>query len=179
MNPLAPVLKVVRCSPSNHEPALDPVMLDAPPVAEGEAKKDAPITSYFFTRDPELLRFLPDMKPTWFHLRRLPASWMCAVLDNTFPRPAQRLLALRAALHTIETPTEVLSVQAPGEKGPFVATPADYGVTLAPHEWVQEIADRWGLDAVQEMGELVIVHSRLPRGARGPFGAWGGSVATP
>ena len=40
----------------------------------------------------------------------------------------------------------------------------------------QEVADLFGAEVVQEMGALAISLSRLPRGARGPFGYWGGSV---
>jgi len=66
----------------------------------------------------------------------------------------------------------------PKEKGTFVASKADFGVTMAPDAWAQEIADRFGAEVVQEMGETILTHSRLPRGARGPFGFWGGSALT-
>jgi hypothetical protein len=49
---------------------------------------------------------------------------------------------------------------------------------MAPDAWAQEIADRFGAEVVQEMGETILTHSRLPRGARGPFGFWGGSALT-
>jgi len=174
-SPLAPVLKVVRCSPSNPDPAISKTMIDAP-VAEGE--RLAPLAKYISTRDESLLTFAEAVKPTWFVLRRLPLAFMTGVLDQVYPRAAQRVLAFRASCHAIEG-AEPLSVEAPGTKGArFEATQADAGVTLAPMEWAEEIAQVYGAEVVQEMGELAMTHSRLRRGARGPFGFWDGSVAT-
>lgn len=173
---LAPVLRVVRCSPSNPEPAISQEMIEAP-KAEGE--KLAPLAKYISTRDETLLKFTEGATPTWFHLRRLPMAWMANVVDVVYPRSAQRILAFRAACHLIEVPGEPLAVVGPREKGTFVATKADWGVTLAPDAWAQEVADRFGAEVVQEMGELAIVQSRLPRGAHGPFGYWVGSALTP
>ena len=36
-----------------------------------------------------------------------------------------------------------MRVVPPGDAGAFVATKADFGVTMAPESWAQEIADRW------------------------------------
>ena len=173
MSALAPVLKVVRCSPSNPEPALDRAAMMA---TDGAAK--ALVAQYIETRDPECLRFVEAVTPTWFVLRRLPLAFMTGVLDQVYPRSAQRVLAFRAACHAVEG-AEPLSVEAPGTKGArFEATQADAGVTLAPMEWAEEIAQVYGAEVVQEMGEIALTHSRLRRGARGPFGFWGGSVAS-
>lgn len=174
MNPLSPLLKVVRCSPANPETALSPAMAV---VAEGA--KESPLAEYVRTRDEPLLTFADGSTPTWFHLRRLPLAWLTNVLDVVYPRSAQRVIAFRASCHLIAGSCDPLTVEAPGGKGPFVATQAEYGVTLAPSEWSQEIADIFDADVVQEMGEIAITHSRLRRGARGPFGWWGGSVANP
>ncbi len=173
-SPLAPSLKVVRCSLSNPEPSFDEEAMVAP--IEGTA--DTLVSQYMRTRDEALLRFSPDATPTWFHIRRLPLAWMADQLDKLVTRSSQRILAFRAACHCIEVPGESLSVVAPKEKGAFVATRSDFGVSLAPMEWVDEVGSRFGAEVVQEMGEVAICHSRLPRGARGPFVWWGGSVAT-
>lgn len=178
MNPLSPLLKVVRCSPANPETALSPAMGT---VKEGA--KEPPLAEYVRTRDESLLAFADGATPTWFHLRRLPLAWMTDVLDVVYPRSAQRVLAFRASCHLVAGPGAgdgaALTVESPGGKGPFVATQGAHGVTLAPSEWAQEVADLFDADVVQEMGELAITHSRLRRGARGPFGWWGGSVANP
>jgi superfamily II DNA or RNA helicase len=101
------------------------------------------------------------------------------VLDGVFSASSQRVLAFRAACHAVMVPGEPLSVSLHGTAGSrFVASPPDRGVSFAPAEWVDEIVDRFGLETVQEMGRVAIDHSRLPKGARGPFGLWHGSVAS-
>jgi hypothetical protein len=146
---------------------------------------ERPITQYAKTRDEQFLRLREGVTPTWFYLRRLPAAWMAQQLDPLFHRAQQRVMAVRAALHQIETATdgkaETLQTTPMSEVKPgtlYPCTLTDHGVQLAPMEWVQEIADRWGAETVQEMGELIITMSRLPRGRRGPFGWWGGTVAS-
>lgn len=176
-SPLAPALKVVRCSPSNPEPALDAAVMFAP--REGEEAEGTRAERYIRTRDEGLLVFTADGQPTWFHLRRLPLAFLAGVLDLLTTRSAQRVLAFRAACHLIEGPGGPLQVQPPGEKGPYVAKRADHGVHLAPEDWAQEVADRFDADVVQEMGEVAITASRLRRDAKGPFGWWGGSAASP
>lgn len=175
-SPLSPVLKVVRCSPSNPDPAISEAMIEAP-AAEGE--KASPLAKYISTRDEALLVFNEGVAPTWFHLKRLPAAWLAGSLDQVYPRSLQRIIAFRTGCHAIEgAPEETFSVLPPKSTGTFVATKADFGVTLAPEAWVQEMADVFGAEVVQEMGELIITHSRLRRGAQGPFGPWGGSAAS-
>jgi len=172
-SPLAPVLKVVRWSPSSLDPALDIAAMGPTPD-----RSESLGSEYIRTRDEGLLRFVEGGTPVWFHLRRLPMAWMANVVDVVYPRSAQRILAFRAGCHMVEIPGEPLAVVAPKEKGAYVASKADFGVTMAPDAWAQEIADRFGAEVVQEMGELVLTHSRLPRGARGPFRFWGGSALT-
>lgn len=173
-SPLAPVLKVVRCSPSNPDPAISEAMIEAPAEA---GEKLSPLARYISTREEALLVFNEGVTPTWFHLRRLPAAWLAGSLDQVYPRSLQRIMAFRAGCHTIEG-AESLAVLPPKSTGTFVATKSDFGVTLAPEAWAQEVADVYGAEVVQEMGELIITHSRLRRGAQGPFGSWGGSAAS-
>lgn len=166
MNPLDTTLKVVRCSLPGHEPAIDAARTD--------------LAKYLRTRDPGELHFTDGATPTWFVLRRLPAAFVAGVLDAVSPPAYQQLTALRASLHTIEVgPGETLRVVPPGEAGAFVATKADFGVTMAPESWVQEIADRWGAGVVAEMGHLALQLARLPKGSAGPFGWWGGTALSP
>ena len=175
MDPTSKTLRVVRLNPSDPDPALDVSVMSRP--IDGDSISRA--ARYLTTRDESLLAFREAMAPTWFHLRRLSAAWMVDVLDGLFSAPAQRMLAFRAACHAIEG-DEMLTVAQAGSKGArFVATEANHGVALAPEEWVQEIVDRYGLETVQEMGRVAIDLSRLPKAARGPFGYWAGSVASP
>lgn len=175
MDPTSKTLRVVRLNPSDPDPALDVAVMSRP--VDGDSLSRA--ARYLVTRDESLLVFREAMAPTWFHLRRLSAAWMVDVLDGLFSAPAQRMLAFRAACHAVEG-DEMLTVAQAGSKGArFVAIEANHGVGLAPEEWVQEIADRYGLETVQEMGRVAIDLSRLPKAARGPFGYWAGSVASP
>ena len=167
---LSVVLKCASLSRIPADPALD---LDAMRAsADGDAR-----IKYAFTRDNALLVTREGAEPEWFHVRRLPAMWLprlevCATAGERYT------LAFRAAVHAIDVTGEPLRVSPPGEKGRWEATPMDAGVSLAPVEWVQEIADRFGLEVVHEMGRVAIEASRLPKGARGPFTSWGGTVAT-
>ena len=176
MDPTSKTLRCIRINPTDPDEALDPAAMAKP--LDGEAVSRG--ARYMLTRDEKYLAFREGASPVWFNLRRLSAAWMVDVLDGLFGAPQQRMLAFRAACHAIEAPGEPLVVSPAGSKGArFVAAEPNHGVSLAPEEWVQEVADRFGLETVQEMGRVAIDLSRLPRAARGPFGYWGGSVASP
>ncbi len=178
---LAPTFRVLRCNATNPDDAHDPTHADNTLDDVGARA----FSRYIQTRDEGDLRLREGIAPTWFHLRRLPAAWMALQLDPLFHRSQQRVMAVRAGLHMIETSEGGKSVTLtttgssdvkPGSPFPCVVT--DQGVQLAPVEWVQEIADRWGAETVQEMGEVILTLSRLPKGRRGPFAWWGGTVAS-
>ena len=176
MDPTSKTFRCVRINPTCPDPAIDAAAMAA--VAEGDAVSR--LGRYLSTRDEALLAFRADApSPAWFNLRRLSAAWMTDILDGLFSASAQRVLAFRAACHSIEAP-EPLTVAAHGTKGAlYVASEPNHGVALAPDAWVQEVAELYGLETVHEIGRVAIDFSRLPRGARGPFVYWGGSVATP
>lgn len=166
---MSATLKVLRCSLSNIDPAID--------VEAMRATQDL-LAQYITTRDSDLLAMRPGVTPVWFHLRRLPAAWL-PTLDTVFPLSEQRALAFRASCHLIEGAAEPMCVHpAETKDARFVAGRSDRGVSLAPDAWLQEVVDLFGAEVVQEMGLLAIRHSVLPRGARGPFGFWGGSALT-
>lgn len=160
---------------SSPDPALDAEAMKSP--AEGDAMSR--LGRYMLTRDEALLAFRSDAPPpVWFNLRRLSAAWMTDILDGLFSASAQRVLAFRAACHSIES-SPPLVVSPHGTKDAlYVAGEPNHGVSLAPDAWVQEVADLYGLETVHEVGRVAIDFSRLPRGARGPFAYWGGSVAS-
>lgn len=178
MDPTAKTFRCVRCNPTDPDPALDPVAM-AEEVTLPSGSTRSRWSAYVMTRDEALLRFRDGVgEPTWFNLRRLPAMWMCDVLDALFGASQQRLLAFRAAVVGIAAPGEPLVVAPPGGTGAFVAGPLDRGVSLAPPEFVEAVVERFGLETVQEIGRVAIDFSRLPKGSRGPFGLWHGSVAS-
>ncbi|MBL0219661.1 MAG: hypothetical protein IPQ07_38075 [Myxococcales bacterium] len=172
MNPLDTTLRLVRCNPTDPEPTL---------TAEVSPENLARLREYLSTRDPEKIPLAEGTVPTWFVVKRLPAAYLSSVLEGIYPRAAQREHAVRAALHRVELPGgEALSVvpRKSAPKGaPFTSTEAAHGVSLAGDDWIQELADRFGAETIQEMGEAIIDLSRLPRGRRGPFSHWGGTVA--
>lgn len=175
MDPTSKTLRCVRINPTSTDPSLDAAAMAA--KAEGETVSR--LARYLSTRDEALLVFAKDAPaPVWFNLRRLSAAWMTDILDGLFSPAAQRVLAFRAACHSIDS-SPPLVVAAHGTKGAqYVAGEANHGVSLAPEEWVEEVAQLYGLETVHEIGRVAIDFSRLPRGARGPFGYWGGSVAS-
>lgn len=173
-NPLV-TLKVVRVNPTDQDEALD---VDA---MMGPAKDGAPLRQYIQTRDPECLKFQKDQNPVWFTVARLPAAFIADVLDGVFPLAARRMLAFRAAVHEVQLANgEHLKVHRKGtapEGADFIGTDGDHGVTVAPVNFVQEVADRYGAETVQELGQVALDFARLPRGKRGPFTSWAGSAA--
>jgi len=178
MDPTGKTFRCIRTNPTNPDEALDPKAMAEEVVGE-DGKSRSRWAAYILTRDESLLRFRDGAgEPAWFTLRRLPAMWMCDVLDSLFGPSQQRLLAFRAAVVGVAAPGEPLVVAPPGGTGAFVASAPDRGVTLAPEAFVEAVVERFGLEAVQEIGRVAIDFSRLPKGSRGFFGSWHGSVAS-
>lgn len=173
ISPLSTTIRVLRCSPACPDPSIDFEAMTTGP--EGARLPD--LARYISERDESLLRYVEGVEPEWITVRRLPAAFLVGVVDAAASIAQRRVVAFRAAVHHVagKEPMEVLP---PGSQGLYVARAADYGVTLAPEEWVQAFADRFGTDAVQEMGEVALSLSRLPRGAKGPFALWGGTAAS-
>jgi hypothetical protein len=169
MSALDPVLRVVRCNATDPDPALDM----RPETVEQ-------LVAYIRERDPAKLPLIEGTTPTWFSVRRLPAAYLSSVIEGIYPRAAQREHAVRAAVFRVECPGgEVLEVQSAkaSPKAPFAGAEVAHGVCLAPESWSQELADRFGAEVLQELGEVALDSSRLPKGRRGPFSSWGGTVA--
>ena len=171
MNPLAPLLRVLRCSVLCPDPAIDVEAM----TVDAEGKPSPLLHRYVRERDEELLRLVEGVEPDWIVVRRLPAAVLVDTIDALPSLAQRRVKAFRAAVHAVQG-KEPMQVTSPGTKGPYEGKGADYGVTIAPEEWVQAFADRFGTDAVQEMGEVALSLSRLPRGAKGPFALWGGTA---
>lgn len=172
MNPLDSTLRILRLNATDPDPAL---------VQENTPETLALYTAYQRDRDPEKLpALLPDAKPTWFVIKRLPAAYLSAVIDGIFPVSAQRDHAVRAACHRVELPGEAALSATPKKTAklgtPFLTTEVAHGVNLAGDDWIQELADRFGSETIQEIGQVALDQARLPRGRRGPFSSWGGTV---
>lgn len=174
MSTLAPLLVVVRCNPTDPDPALH--MIGS--TAEETADLSKRMMEYIKTRDPEKVPTREGFTPTFFRVKRLPAAFFTGVLANVYPVEQRRHVAFQAACHQVDVTEGTPLVAERSEKAQFKLSPASYGVEMAGDDWCQEIADRFGLETVQELGQVALDLCRLPKGKRGPFGFWGGTVAS-
>lgn len=179
---LSTTLRVVRLNDTDPDPALDMDAMRAR-VDPNDEKSPRLLMKYMETRDEQYLRFKEGAKPRWFVVKRLPAAYLTGVLDGVFPLADRLRLAVAAGVHRVECEDgDVLqcvtkAVASKSER--FVSEPSAGGVDLAPPEWTQELCDLYGVELIAELGTVVLTQSRLPRGRRGPFSFWGGTVLTP
>jgi hypothetical protein len=171
---LAPVLPVVRCNPTDPDPSTNV----SGPTPEATAELNKRWLEYIKSRDPEQFPVREGMTPTWFRVRRLPAAFFTGVLSNIYPVEQRRYVAFQAACHQIDVTEGTPLIAEKGEKAQFKLSPASYGTEMAGDDWCQEVADRFGLETVQEIGQVALDLCRLPKGKRGPFSYWGGTVAS-
>ncbi len=179
---LAPTFRVVRLNDTDPDPALD---LDAMRARVDPADETSPrlLMKYMETRDEAHLRFREGTKPEWFTLKRLPVAYLTGVLDGVYP-PADRMrLAFAAGVHRVEradgTVLQCVAKASAAKDERFVLEPGLGGAEIAPAAWVDELCDTFGAELLAELGTVVLTQSRLPRGRRGPFSFWGGTVLTP
>jgi hypothetical protein len=147
MDPVATIFRVVRVNDRYRDPAVDTVETD--------------MEQYRTTRDSSLLRFKAGEKPTWFVLRRMKASFVLEALDS-FEGSSRIAVAVRAGVVAIELPD--------GQRiEPKSHSSGAYETSIADASWLDQIAARYGIETVRELGRLVIEHSALGEGARGPL----------
>lgn len=162
--------------------ALDSLLLvrinatDPDPAVDQEKTGRDGFVAYMTDCDSTHLTLVPNVAPVLFEVRRLPAAYLTGVLAGLSP-VARRLMAFRAAVHRI-TQGEATVLEAHEPTGApkdavHVCTRADYGATLAPEPFVQAVADAYGAQTLEEMGQRALDLARLPRGKQGPFGYWG------
>lgn len=178
-SPIAPTFRVIRVNDTDRDPAFD---MDKNNASADDENGRRPLGRYMHTRDEKDLVLREGIVPCWFNMRRLPAAWIAEVIDPLFTISHQRQMALRGALHRVEDPSgtfETTPSATATAKSEFACVAHKYGVELAPVEWLQELADRYGTETLQELGQVALDHARLPKGRRGPFSFWGGTVATP
>lgn len=173
-NPLSNSLRVIRANLTDPDAALNQA---------GDEENIKRYTKYLIERDPDAAPLVEGVTPTWFVVKRLPAAYLSAVLNGIDTISMRREHAVRAACHRIEV-ADGDALSAVPSKGaakgtPFTTRDAVHGVTLAGDDWIQEIADRFGAETVQEIGQIAIDLARLPKGRRGPFLGWGGTAASP
>jgi hypothetical protein len=172
-SPLPP-FRVLRFNPTDPDPAID--------------TDKSNLRGYITTREMEgNVVLVPDSNPVFFSVDRLPQAFLTDVLDAVFPLAARRLLAFRAAVHRVEDnngPVVFDDVQlvayteklAP-KKAAYVCRDGEHGTDIAPVAFAQAVGDLYGAETIQELGQVALDFARLPRGKRGPFTSWAGSVA--
>lgn len=163
-------LSVVRCNPSDPDPAVD-----------WEAMGAEKIRAYRETRDPALLVMREGTTAVWFTVQRLPAPLVGQVLAAVEKRTERQLLAMLLGVHCYTGPDAAMvqPSDAPAAKGaPFVSEPFRYGSRLAPDAWLQHLTDAYGLETCQELGQVALDLASLPKARRRFSVSWGGSVAT-
>lgn len=166
-DPTAPAVRVVLINDTDPDPALDV-------VAMRKAHGDDVLLQYLRTRDPALLCFRDGVEPTWIDVQRLPAAFVARHIAPVASLDERRLQAFRASVRAVGKLTTV----APTETSEHRRHAADFGVEVAPEGFVQSVADTYGAEAVQELGQLAVDIARLRRGARGPYFFWASLTAT-
>lgn len=167
-------LRVIRVNPTAPDESVDPNKSD--------------LRRYVLTREEDALAFKDGATPVRFDVKRLPAAFCTDVLDAVYPLASRRLLAFRAAVHRVEDqngpvvfddiPLVVHDEKSAPKGAKYVSRDGEHGTDIAPPEFVQAVADAFGAETIQELGQVALDFARLPRGKRGPFTSWGGSVAS-
>lgn len=144
--------RVVRVNRFSLDPAID------------FANDETNLMLYQLTRDESRLRFRASVEPTRFVLTRLSHKFATLVLDQVVNVSERLELAFRAAC---------VGVEIPGEESlaPDPAKCVEYrtGVRVAGEQWVDAIADRFGVATVKEMGQVAWDMTQLAPGQDGPF----------
>lgn len=126
---------------------------------------DTPLLEYRLTRKWDLLKFKDDLKPTIFHVQKLPRKMLRGPLQQLEGRLSQqRHMAFSLACHMIERPN--------GDKlfpEKSMLEEAAFGCQLASDEWSDLIADEFSEDTIDEMGLIALDFARLAKDAVGPF----------
>lgn len=163
-------LRVVACNGTYVDPAVD----------EARFTKDV-ASQYIRTLDLSTLPLAEGRKPVLFTLARLPVSYL-SVISAMATEDRRRVAALLGSLRSVgregdQPLAEVLPpTPKPPEGSPWVGAVVD-GCLVAPAELAQWVADEFGFETVQQLGQQALDFARLPKAARGPFCWWGGAGA--
>lgn len=162
-------IRVASLSHYSPDPALD---IDS---MTGKTEDDSSFYfKYALTRDEKYLIVNEGKKPIWFYLKRLSAAYVSCVLNNIPTEAGQRYTALKASIVMVEDENNGdMILSPPKSEGKFEYINSEYGSTIAPESFMQELVDRYGSDCLQEIGNVALTMTRLPKAAKGPFGYWG------
>ena len=156
-DPIAP-LDVYATNAADCDPAID----DAD-AADGPSAEDR-LDAYRKTRDPAALVLRAGASPTRFVVRGMSAMFVQSVLAS-LPAQPRNALAFACACHEVVLPDGAVLK-------PRSLKAAAHGARCSEDEWLDVIAQRFGVATVDEIGRVAYERARLPRDARGPFSFW-------
>lgn len=140
-------LRTVRVTPAVLDPAID---LDS-----------SEYIAFIQTRDETKLKFHEGQKPDWFILQPISKRSMMFGIDAEQNPAHRRMMAFRSACHEIQC-------------GDGTVMRADtYGPIqngLSKLEWVDAVADRFGVEAVYEMADVAMSRARAASGKAPAYG---------
>jgi hypothetical protein len=148
-------LRAVLVHPHCRSDALDPEM---------------DFAKYIETRDESLVKVRTGMVAPWFVLKPIKKVLCAEHLDTIQTHTARAHASFLVACHEIDCGNDRILKPEPGE-----LTPGAYGSHVASDEWMDRVANEFGLEAVYEMGHLAWQRARLKAGAAGPFTLWAGT----
>ena len=122
------------------------------------------LKKYRTTRDKALVKVEGDKQPPWAVVKRLPPSYTPMI--QSYERPTVFAMSFKAAVHLIRMPDGTDLRPKPAQ-----LTAIREGVDMASDEWVDLVADRWGMDFVLEVGRVAWEFARMPLdpAVRAPF----------
>ena len=157
-NPLAPI-DVLATNSTFCDPAIDMSESDDASMPSADDR----LAENRRTRDLARLVLKTGEAPTRFVCKPLSPSVVARLLDDRSTVQA-RLAAFVFGCHEIKLPDG--SSLRPGKMLPQsggITAPAD------ENKWIDEVARRFGLDTIYEIGSVIYERARLPESARGPF----------
>lgn len=137
-NPTGPIT-VVRINRESRDPALDDKM---------------DFEKYADTRDPSLIKEKDGQRATRFELTPLDAIFCAEYVDSKLTIPQQNMMAFLASCHAYTLPSGNV-VRADVKVGA-------YGQPMASMEWAREVAARFGITTMYELGHVTWTRTRLP-----------------
>ena len=129
------------------------------PALDMEASE---IAAYREKRDPALIKTKDGMVPTRYFLRALPATALRG-LDMQAGIEARVQWLFRAGCHRVELSDG--KVLTPDKK----KLERQFGVQIAPDEWIVECNDAVGMDILAGMADVIWERSRMSKAQRAPF----------
>jgi hypothetical protein len=148
-------LSIVLVAPDSRSEALDPSM---------------DFAKYAETRDPALIKEKPGMRAPRFNISPIKRVPFIENIDTCSTHVVKCEVAFAWACHEIDK----------GDGNSLKPDAADIttmpnGTKVAGGEWIEKVADEFGVPAIYEVGHVIYQRAKLKAGAAGPFFLWAGT----